>query len=809
MTASRRLPLVLGVSLVCLLGGTWAPPAGAATVILKGTVLTPEGRPAGDALVMAHFRATHSPYGTAAGRTSATGRFSLALLDARPGKAAQVLAVHPEFAPGWVQCRPGETILVRLTVSPAAWSGVVRNAEGQPIAGAEILMLGMTPAADQEFGVFPLTSPGAMDSPLSALTDEDGRFTLPGMPPWGWLRYAVRAAGGATVSDQLAMAGDDTIVSLAREISISGRVLVEGQPRAGVAVLATPAFGGLPVQAVSGADGSYVLGGLSEGPLTVRVPHPPEGLCASIRSVRSLRAGETLGGTEISLTPGAVLSGRVTDTEEGAPVAGLALEVDWAEGQDAPGRGDVARSRGAAPFSAVTDAEGAYRVRVPAGRVALRPSRRPPGAIKNWAPDPDRRALAVQEGETKADLNFTLQPPPRIKGRVLRPDGSPAAGVKVSAPRWVERFDSLGRPNGDPEVGVKTDADGRFAIEFAPYVARRRDGANRDVVIAQDPATGEAGLAVPAADQGPVEIRLAPGAYLEGRALDAEGRGQPDVGVMAEMLSEADAGFVLPGGTTDGEGRLCLGPLPGGARVSISLLSRQRNYLLDDSWDIPVRVALAPGQRHQLPALRIDLRGYDLHGQVLDDRGRPVTGAFVGFTPPLQIATTDARGAFHLVGLPPRLPSRILAMHPTAPLFAMLLAERSDEPVVVRVLPPGAIVGQVVDADGQAVAGAQMSLIGASQQFAITGARFYKRLREAGYDQSTLVTDAEGKWKAGGLIASGPYYVGINVPNKDERLAQSPKVTVRAGETTDLGRMVIKLPAWPGPPGAGGPPPKD
>jgi hypothetical protein len=534
------------------------------------------------------------------GQTTATGRFSVPTPDARagPGTYFQVLALQAGWAPGFVQVQWGYVLTVRLEANPATWSGIVSTPEGQPVAGAQVLVTQLRAPPERGDRFFPVVPAGATAGPLQATTGPDGRFSVSGLPAAGSVGYTVRAAGRAPVVGHQAPVQGETAVTLLRGASVSGKVSAGDKPAAGVTVRATPLFGsGLPAQAVTGEDGTYTIGGLAEGPTAMRVVDPPEGMVSSIRSGVNMRTGETTTGADLALTPGAVLSGKIVETEGGRPIAGLTVKADWrpsgpemmTQGLDQPAG------------SAVTAADGTYRLRVPPGRILLVPSRRSPGGPGIYGLVADQRSFEVAEGETKNGLDIMLKPPARLRGRVLRPDGNPAARVDVSAAGYY----SFGYGAFLP-APVQTDTQGRFTLEFNKD---QRAGALACTVIAQDNATGQVGIGLIKEAQAPADIRLALGVYLEGEVRDAQDRPQSDVGVMVKMAGAPGNLLDFPGGSSDERGKLRIGPLPTGATVWLELCDEQRRYALPGTWTGLGPFVLGEKAVTPLPVLRVDLRG--------------------------------------------------------------------------------------------------------------------------------------------------------------------------------------------------------
>lgn len=302
--------------------------------------------------------------------------------------------------------------------------------------------------------------------------------------------------------------------------------------------------------------------------------------------------------------------------------------------------------------------------------------------------------------------------------------------------------------------------------------------------------------------------------------VDAQGVGQPEVGALVWMVGEGGQTSALPGGVSDEQGNLRIGPLPAGAPVRATLPWQQRYYALDGAGDALGPFALGEGDHQPLPLLRVDLRGYELTGKVVDEQEHAVPGASVSTVLPRQSVRADGEGRFRLLAMPFRLPTLVLALSPTEPRVAVRPVEYDAERagLLLRVQALGRLTGQVVDAAGQPVAGAQVTLNNPYLQVLTANADAWKRLQEAGYQAGQLTTDAEGRWEAGGLVAGGPYRLAVSVPDKNVQLARTVDATVQPGETVDLGKLTVTpvVPGAPPPgpvppvaptPGAGGPPP--
>ena len=137
------------------------------------------------------------------------------------------------------------------------------------------------------------------------------------------------------------------------------------------------------------------------------------------------------------------------------------------------------------------------------------------------------------------DQDFVLSSETRVVGRLLLPDGRPAAGIRVVPDalachlgdvnpdvRFIDVFGSQERLHMRDRYATKTDRDGRFAIGGLPQRAGL-DLNTDDVRFARSNGiyhmTGNSGLTVLP------DIRLSPAATIEGRVLRG---GEPVRGVV-------------------------------------------------------------------------------------------------------------------------------------------------------------------------------------------------------------------------------------------------------------------------------------
>ena len=420
-------------------------------------------------------------------------------------------------------------------------------------------------------------------------------------------------------------ASEETPVTLrlaaARVVALTVRG-PDGKPATGVA-----AWIGAGAPGASGVSNLSGTAGLSDpaGRLDVAVP---------------------AAGTEVELAGDGGLWGRaVFFPGEAEPRTVVLAPPRWATGRvlDATSRRPLAGALVWTEEAAVrTGADGTFR---------LAAGRRRDLAIAAVAADHGRRTLVLPQ----EDGSVTLALPPAgtlvesgnlerrrrqpaaaasarvLTGRVVGPEGRPVAGAWVEAARSQE---------------AETDGDGRFRFAGLP------PGATISLLAR---APGLRGTLTADAGPGPVEIRLAAAATLEGRVTDAGGHPASGVPVLlgprqSDPGEESTAADLVAAGSartfTDDDGR----------------------YRLDSLE--PVRslaAALRPGGRRLAGAV-VDLHAGEnrldliqppeiaVTGRVLDEKSAPVAAARVfleGAEPGdrwLVIAAAD--GAFRLAGIP-------------------------------------------------------------------------------------------------------------------------------------------------------------
>jgi RNA polymerase sigma factor (sigma-70 family) len=434
---------------------------------------------------------------------------------------------------------------------PTVVSGQVVGADGKPVAGARVVVLGRPRARGA----------GHYTGPMKALAegkaDRDGKFRLavPGLTRhayWGLVALLGQAPGHGPGHHPLPLdqLGAPVKLELPRERVLRGRLLdLQGQPVAGAKVGLERASGKLPSgkffyldyhitpmaaeyrpqPAVSDAKGYYRLRGLpADCDLALDVQG--EGAAVAPQTVEVSQRVAPDREFSVSLAPQRVLEGTVIYQDTGKPVPNARLRIDAVKPY--PGGGFQIRS-----VTARADAGGRYRAVPYEGDSYFVVASPPAGAPYLLA----GRQAEKAPGVLKQEINLALRRGILVQGSVKEaPSGKPVAGAGVAfQPRQGNNpFYTRDARFAD---GV-TDADGKFALVVLPGPGHLLiNGPTADYLHTSIPARDLSGVGralsqryypdgLVALDLKPdvvthrVEATLRRGVTLKGRVLGPDGR---------------------------------------------------------------------------------------------------------------------------------------------------------------------------------------------------------------------------------------------------------------------------------------------
>ncbi|HEY4575335.1 MAG TPA: carboxypeptidase regulatory-like domain-containing protein, partial [Thermoanaerobaculia bacterium] len=693
-------------------------------------------------------------------RSNASGGFELNRLAA---DAAYELRIEREgFAPARQELPPREAgaqapeLRIVLRAGRTAF-GVVVDAGRRPLAGAQATLQPAAPADPMA------RIRAAREKPeryAAVPTGADGRFELRDLPA-GTFDLTLRGRGFAplTMPALVIPEGKGTTdlgtVALVPGAALHGLVVdAQGNPVEGAEVRAKapqrelfpapPARDPGPADALSGADGAFVLEDRSPGEsLDLTVSHPGYGP-ASAPGVAVPREAPV----RIVLQAAARVSGRTVDAE-GKPVAGASISVSEEEAESLGGQ--VLQRWTGRVHDGVTDDEGGFAF----DGVS-------PGPIAVYAQAPHRQRaelknLEVKPGQDLAGLEVVLPPGAAVEGRVLSPEGRPVPGAEVSVLEPSQNDFSFS------SLRATTDGDGQYRIEGIPPGKRtleaRAEGyrrAVRDVEASARTATAD--------------FNLERGLEVSGRVVDDGGNPVPGarLRLMAGRSISAEAPQALSG--ADGAFRL--------------------TGLQDGTYTL--RVSKAGYTAADLRGQTVTLAGASVSGlEVRLSGGGTITGRLTGLEfsqlsrvrvwaqSEFNSGQVDPEGTYRISHLPPD-DWTVTAVVPDTPLHAEGHVKLEPGVPEVRLdlnFGGGHTLAGVVLSNGEPLAGASLLL---SRRQTVT--------------QQSAVSDHEGSFRFGGL-EDGAYGLDVTTPkgarhHESVELAGDQTIRVELRTASLAGRVI-------------------
>ncbi|WP_309387006.1 M56 family metallopeptidase [Cerasicoccus frondis] len=331
------------------------------------------------------------------------------------GLAIDLRAIEPTTAT--------QDIQLELT-APELRTVLVQDKDGQPVAGADVWVHSIS---TNGHGAFFQPAFGVM----RAETDAAGKVEFQQLPK-GSVVFAAEKAGLSPNWSGCGSGKDNpSTVCLRPGASVSGVVrMPDGQPAAGILVYATPNWPLLDYTfARTDAQGRYELTGLygkgdawndggGTGSFTMGVDDPV--LDAPSQEVQ-LDSGQTINGINFVVQSGTPVQGVILDPVSLEPLAGITIHVQHAGGK----------------LNLLSEDDGAFHFRAPSGEVYISvwsPTKREyyvDGANNDARPHFFRFELHQASRDIKIYAPSEVKPMVVAQGRVLLPDGAPAANAEV------------------------------------------------------------------------------------------------------------------------------------------------------------------------------------------------------------------------------------------------------------------------------------------------------------------------------------------------------------------------------------------
>jgi protocatechuate 3,4-dioxygenase beta subunit len=429
-------------------------------------------------------------------------------------------------------------------ISPGKITGTVRDSNGEPLPGVEVRAYPTTGAATQigetdAAGQYGISLPPA--SYLLEFKPSHGHYQA------AWYKSGtlpldanpVEVGDGKTVSgiDVKLLAGAQFNVTLRNPegtpveqglISVFDRYdrkVAEGQTNAEGRTLTVP---GLP-------PGSYRM--------FARPPYGSPLLAHYLNQKPTLNAADVLTVTQaisvdvpITLQPGAQLNGTVTDASTGAPLPGIAVEI-----QNTDGESRYAMTNAQGRYSLEGLASGAYEVE-------FRPSQPKPSA-----PASLRRLITLSAPNAHTGFDVALTSGGAISGRVTTPDGTPIADVSIKVRDRDGAFETYTTTEADGTYSIHGLPSGRYTLAYSH---------NNYQPLAP---TGQVEVTAPNTTTQTNTV-LHPGGAISGKVTDPDGK--PLAGVYVAILDAATGKTQDSYGYTDAAGIYTIAAtLPNGSYV--------------------------------------------------------------------------------------------------------------------------------------------------------------------------------------------------------------------------------------------------
>ena len=546
----------------------------------------------------------------------------------------RVKATAPGMVPETRVLRAGQTT---IHLQPArAWSGLLLDQNRQPIAGVTLKLERVQPpeaTAGSELLESYLDPFLSVDDKI-ALTDEQGRWTLLGLPARGVAQFSVDEPRFVTQKFSVPInEGDAAPIILQQGARLTGVLLrPDGTPVAGQTLRA--GFGPYGVTSTD-EKGRFTFGGLEPGKITLYLVPPVAGaqqtdevpaFVFDSQKPVAVEAGKTTDVGEIRGQKGVLVTARIVSADTKAPITDAILRV----GLDSAGLTRV-------------DANGQLQTRLTNSQISGS-SLRAEVTSKDYV-DYELPATAFDGAGETLDLGtIELKRGNVVSGTVSIEGGGDLSRLPTLT---LERdgHNEFLRPDETGQFQSKILAPGSYQVKLVTTGKDWEITAPREVVV---PAAGQVSA--------PVTIlakRLTPLVplikELRGQLLDPQGKALAGATVRARFKREGIGYFSVETALSDAQGNFQLKADRGDSVAVEWAGAAHPDYLIGGDAKIEVRdgIALVSG-------LTTKARGAIFAGRVTDAQGKPLDKAWVAVveardTEPVQ---TGADGTFALPDVP-------------------------------------------------------------------------------------------------------------------------------------------------------------
>jgi hypothetical protein len=570
------------------------------SIELSGTVLGPDGMPfAGANLVLWTKAVKQKADLIVRATTGPAGRFRFTVARAELD-GAQLVATAKDHGPDWTvpgQLAKGGDVTFRLARDDVPITGRILDLEGQPVAGAEVQVdyLEAPVAGDlapwievrrqwaqkKHVPDVPTKTLAAVASgvPLTATTDEQGRFRLAGFGRERVVELEVHAKDlEHSHIDVLTRAGPLTGVRIGNEMTyaasfdhhvgpskpITGTVRGKrtGKPLGGILVFGSASPGGSigayhDEKATTDDQGRYRLTGVGKCEMYWLAAEGASYFNTTKHEIRDNGGLEPLV-VDFDLERGIPVKGRLTDRATGKPVSGSISYEALADNPNAKDFTELTRLHVLGGLRGQPGPDGSFTVlAIPGpGMLCIRAQDEdhyPEVDLPNWDgsilktvggglhPSQFHAVVPINpsEDEPKSTVcDIALEPGRTRTGKVVGPDGQLLAGTVVAGLTPLPRFPRHQFPGSAPRP------QGLEGADFT--VLGLNQHKDRNVVFFHpDKKLGKV-QPVRADGDDPLTVRLEPLGGVAGRVLDAQGRPWAGLTVRVELTRLITAYKDLP-----------------------------------------------------------------------------------------------------------------------------------------------------------------------------------------------------------------------------------------------------------------------
>lgn len=541
-------------------------------ILIGGTVLDPDGRPAPGAIVSWNRRGRSSmqtsdeshEFISISTTADERGQWRLQRIAAAMFPLISGRATHTEFQPSEDAGHPWKSVadrdaferellnlkhVFRLRTA-SALEGIVSDEGGTPIAGARVRV-----------------GPRSMTGSRETRTDSDGRFTLLGGPT-GSTVLTAEADGFApkTLPVTLTERNDPVRIALAKGVPLRIRVMdTDGAPVPNAHILLNTFPGSVSGESQSGSKVQTSFTGQSDAEGRAVWENAPGGTHEfDIAATGFLRKNGVLVPADdqehdIVMKPALVLQGTVIDADTGRPIPRFRLAQGWPSIDLRSGRTNIQVS-GIDSFSP-NYSEGRFHQVLEKELIVGLADQKLMVRIEADGYQPFiSRTIGYDEGVVTLDVS--LQRTETLEVTVVDVAGRPAPGALVGlvTPGAVMHLgpDGLAQPdNGGLNVILHADEDGRVKLQKDTTVERIVAAGSRGTLGFSEISWAQL--------QSDAVLTLLPWGRIQGRVLGTPGKLAGKVVVLGDR-NEEQVSFALDFTTqTDPEGRFEFAKVPAGS----------------------------------------------------------------------------------------------------------------------------------------------------------------------------------------------------------------------------------------------------